>query len=70
LTHRSDLAFQCITTLLTKAFPEDWLVECEKTLLKIQSDWELKEDNSNDPAEKTHIRQTKTRKMCRVNAAN
>ncbi|PPK64275.1 type IV secretory system conjugative DNA transfer VirD4/TraG family protein [Methylobacter tundripaludum] len=33
---------------LTKPFPEDWLVECEKTLLKIQTDWELNEDNRND----------------------
>lgn len=40
---------------LTKPFPEDWLVECEKTLLKIQTDWELKDHNRNDsnnPADK------------------
>ncbi len=41
---------------LTKPFPENWLVECEKTLLKIQTDWEeLKESNpsdSNNPADK------------------
>ena len=39
---------------LTKPFPEDWLIECEKTLLKIQTDWELKESNhsdSNDPTD-------------------
>jgi len=28
---------------LAKPFPENWLVECEKKLLKIQTDWELKE---------------------------
>lgn len=38
---------------LTKPFPEDWLVECEKKLLKIQTDWELKEYNRNDPNDPT-----------------
>ncbi|MDP3588917.1 MAG: type IV secretory system conjugative DNA transfer family protein, partial [Methylobacter sp.] len=41
---------------LTKPFPEDWLIECEKTLLKIQTDWELKESNrsdSNDPTDES-----------------
>jgi hypothetical protein len=40
---------------LTKPFPESWLIDCEKTLLKIQTDWELKESNpsdSNNPTDK------------------
>jgi len=38
---------------LTKPFPEDWLVECEKTLLKIQTEWELKEYKHSEPSDPT-----------------
>lgn len=40
---------------LTTQFPESWLIECEKELLKIQSDWKLKEHNhsaSHNPTNK------------------
>jgi type IV secretion system protein VirD4 len=52
---------------LTKPFPEDWLVECEKTLLKIQTDWELKERNrsdSNDPADKNPSSSKQKQERC------
>lgn len=40
---------------LTTQFPESWLVECEKELLKIQADWKLLKDNTlNDSRNSTN----------------
>jgi type IV secretion system protein VirD4 len=52
---------------LTKPFPEDWLVECEKTLLKIQTDWRFKESdsrNSNKPLDESPSFAKQKREKC------